>query len=47
MLVRAPTRAYWAAIRCFGFGRYSAETSPSEVESPMWTTSLQETLLSL
>ena len=29
--MRAPTFAYWAAIRCFGSGRYSAETSPSEV----------------
>src|SRR5579863_89689 len=40
--VRAPTSSYLATMRCFGLGRYSAETSPSEVESPMWATARHE-----
>lgn len=34
----APTAAYLAGMRWAGFGRYSREISPSEVESPMCTT---------
>ena len=33
-----PTRAYWASSRWLGSGRKSADTIPSEVESPMCTT---------
>jgi hypothetical protein len=28
-------------MRCDSIGRYSASSSPSEVESPMWTMALQ------
>src|ERR1035438_7921664 len=37
-----PTSWYCAAIRFAGLGRYSGETRPSEVESPMWVTAWQE-----
>src|SRR5882757_6417834 len=38
----APTSWYCAAIRFAGLGRYSRETRPSEVESPMCVTDWQE-----
>src|SRR5882672_7411490 len=38
----APTSWYCAAIRFAGLGRYSRETRPSEVESPMCVTEWQE-----
>src|SRR5450755_1360051 len=37
-----PTSWYCAAIRFAGLGRYSGETRPSEVESPMCVTAWQE-----
>src|ERR1700722_11957430 len=40
--LRTPTSSYWAWIRCFGFGRYSGDTRPSEVESPRCATARQE-----
>src|SRR5450755_5015798 len=40
--VCTPTSSYRCGIRCAGFGRYSGETRPSEVESPMCATERQD-----
>src|SRR4051812_43227631 len=42
--VVTPMWAYRELIRRFRLGRYCEDTSPSEVESPMWTTEWQDVL---
>src|SRR4051794_41243397 len=37
-----PTRLYCAAIRVPGLGWYAGSTSPTDVESPTWTSDVQD-----
>ena len=39
---RTPTSRYCAASCCAGLGSHIGETMPTEVESPIWATEVQE-----
>jgi len=42
IVVLAPTQARWAGARSRGLGTTDARASPSDVESPMYTTEQQD-----